>query len=146
MSNYTYIIGKGNTLHLASSATTHSLIGNFILQSDSTEHNNTAMFIPNIGNAKLVFNQSDFFTMLNTSAPLDTFFDQAQNYKLVNSVTKTVLTTGLLTIPCPYVDHSNIFPSIQELVDVYLRKINAEFYVIIPLEEEQYKIYIYERV
>ena len=138
-----YIVGDNNRLyHCSSDGNTMHLIGTIILET-LDDGSYIAVLTPDIGNVKLVFEETAFLKMLNKPVPLDIVFNSAKNYKLIDSFTKTVFTRGLLSMPCPYVDHRNTFPSMQELIDALNRKSSFEFFAIVPIDDEQYNVYIY---
>lgn len=147
MSAYTFAIGDSNTIYCCTSGNNSmKLIGTFILNEQNDNGDFLAILTPLVGNVHLTFEENDFLTLLKSPTELDVFFSGVLNYKLVQSFTKTVLTNALLTMPCPYVDHKNIFPSMQELIDILIHKHNVKFYAIIPLNDDNYKVYIYEEV
>ena len=147
MRSFSYAIGDNSTIHIFSSTTSQThLIGKFSIQDSENESPSSTLVVPRIGNVKLEFDENVFFSLIQQSTPLDTFFNCSTNYKLVNSFSKTVLRNALLTMPCPYVDHYNIFPSIQELIDMLTQKDNVKYYAIVHLDDDEYGVFIFDKV
>lgn len=147
MSGYAYVVGKNDTLYFCSLDGKYEyLIGKVSINDETSEDEDSITLVPNIGNVKLNFNKKKFITAIEKAVVIDRLFGESINYKVTNSFSKTVLTNGLFTMPCPYVDHYNIFPSVQELIDTLKHHHNANLFAIIPSENDQYKVFIFEKV
>lgn len=147
MFGYAYTAEEKNILNLLSVHGDYKRrLGTIKLNDDNEENSNVISFTPKFGNVVLEYDKSEFMSSLNNSIPFNTILSHPFNYRIVNSYVITILTRGLFTMPCPYVDHRTIFPSMQELIDTLQNKQNVNFFAVIPMYDDQYTVYIFDKI
>ncbi len=146
MFGYAYTSEGKNILNLLSVQDDYKRrLGTLKFNDSNEETDKTISFTPKFGNVVLEYDKNEFMSSLNNSLPFNTIISHPFNYRIIKSYVITVLARGLFTIPCPYVDHRTIFPSMQELIDTLKNKQNIEYFAVIPMYDDQYTVYIFEK-